>query len=114
MAVNAPEHFRSLLQPWPENATYSTSPHGEFDVIVTFETDVDALSQRFRDLTPVLKDRGALWFAWPKKASKLYIPGLTEDVIRDIGLAAGLVDVKVCAVDDDWSGLKFVRRLKHL
>lgn len=112
LAINAPEHFRSLLDPWPDGATYSTAPHGQFGVIVTFEMDADQLATRFRDLIPLLEDRGALWFAWPKKASKIYVPGLTEDTIRDIGLAAGLVDVKVCAIDEDWSGLKFVRRLK--
>ena len=111
LAVNAPDHFRSLLDPWPEGAIYSTSPHGRFGVIVTFEMDADRLAARFRELTPLLEDRGALWFAWPKKASKLYVPGLTEDTIREIGLDAGLVDVKVCAIDQDWSGLKFVRRL---
>lgn len=66
-----------------------------------------ALPREVARLAPV----GMLWIGWPKKASKVETD-LTENVVREIGLAAGLVDVKVCAIDEVWSGLKFVRRLK--
>jgi hypothetical protein len=58
-----------------------------------------------------LADRGILWISWPKKSSSL-AGDLDENVVREIGLAGGLVDVKVCALDADWSGLKFVRRVR--
>jgi len=69
------------------------------------------LEKAFRQAVPLLPPAGMLWVAWPKKASKVETD-LTEDVVRRIGLAAGLVDVKVCAITEIWSGLKFVRRLK--
>jgi hypothetical protein len=67
--------------------------------------------KRFNDLAGRLTAAGGLWIAWPKKASGVPTD-LTEDTIRDVGLGFGLVDNKVCAVDDTWSGLRFVRRLK--
>lgn len=63
-------------------------------------------------LAGVLADRGSLWISWPKKASGVKTD-LDENCIREIGLAQGLVDVKVCAVDEVWSGLKFVRRMEN-
>ena len=111
LAVDAPPHFRQILEPWPEQAVYEDSPVGEFAVIVTFESGADHILDRFNLLIPHLEDRGGLWFCWPKKASRLFVPGLTEDLIRNIGLTTGLVDNKVCAVDEAWSGLRFVRRL---
>lgn len=111
LAVNPPSHFRESLEPWPDHAVYHASPEGEYAVIVTFESSADTILDRFNGLIPHLENRGGLWFSWPKKASPLYVPGLTEDLIRNIGLTTGLVDNKVCAIDEDWSGLRFVRRL---
>lgn len=112
LANCAPAHFKALLQPVIGQALFHEAADGEYDVIVTFQTGPDAILERFKELIPHLKDRGGLWFSWPKKASRLYVPGLTEDLIRDIGLTTGLVDNKVCAIDEDWSGLRFVRRLR--
>ncbi len=67
--------------------------------------------RRLEKLAPAVEDGGMLWVSWPKKNSGVETD-LTEEVVRQAGLGAGLVDVKVCAVDDVWSGLKFVRRLK--
>ncbi len=69
------------------------------------------MERRFAELARALAPAGMLWISWPKKASGV-ATDLTEDVIRLIGLAHGLVDVKVAAVDEVWSGLKFVRRVK--
>jgi hypothetical protein len=69
------------------------------------------LERRFAALATALEPAGMLWISWPKKASRLPTD-VTENVVREIALAGGLVDVKVCAVDDTWSGLKLVRRLK--
>jgi hypothetical protein len=81
-----------------------------YDVIVVFCRDAAALRRRFGNLARRLPADGALWVAWPKKTGGL-ASDLTENAVRDHGLATGLVDVKVCAIDATWSGLKFVRRL---
>jgi hypothetical protein len=81
-----------------------------YDVIVVFCPDRAALRSRFADLATALTSAGALWVCWPKRASGVPTD-LTENAVRDHGLAVGLVDVKVAAIDAMWSGLKFVRRL---
>jgi hypothetical protein len=111
LAVDAPKHFRELLDPMPSGAVYLTKPKGEFDVIVSFHRDLETFEERFRALIPHLVDRGGLWISWPKKSSKLYVDGLHENPLRDIGLSTGLVDNKICAIDEDWSGMRFVRRV---
>jgi hypothetical protein len=82
-----------------------------YDVVVAFCPDRDRLQQRMAALPARVVTHGALWIAWPKRASGVQTD-LDENVVRDSGLAAGLVDVKVIAVDDVWSALKFVRRLR--
>ena len=81
------------------------------DYIHVFETDATRLGALFPRLDAALDDAGMVWISWPKKASKVPTT-VDENVARDLGLAARLVDVKVCAVDEVWSGLKFMRRLK--
>ena len=71
----------------------------------------DALAKEFKRVAKQLAPAGMVWISWPKKSSGV-ATDLDENLVRDIGLAAGLVDVKVCAVTDVWSGLKFVRRVK--
>jgi len=84
---------------------------GELDFAILFVTTRADLEKRFDRLRDRLKSNGMLWISWPKKTSG--VPSdLTENTVREIGLANGLVDVKVCAIDETWSGLKFVRRLK--
>ncbi len=83
---------------------------GEYDVIVAFCADRKRLAERFDANAARLTTSGALWIAWPKKASGRPTD-LTDGVVREFGLAHGLVDVKVAAIDATWSGLKFVRRL---
>ena len=80
-------------------------------MILAFCPDARRLRERFARLAPRLTTAGALWIAWPKKASGV-TTDLDENVVRDVGLAEGLVDVKVIAIDQTWSGLKFVRRLR--
>ena len=84
---------------------------GPADVILACFTDSRRLKKRIGVLKDKIKINGALWLAWPKQAAKM-ATDLDGNVVRSIGLAAGLVDVKVCAVDEHWSGLKFVYRLK--
>jgi hypothetical protein len=81
------------------------------DLVVFFTTSADALRERFDALAASLVPSGMLWIAWPKKAARVPTD-LTEDVVRQIALERGMVDVKVCAIDATWSGLKLVYRLK--
>jgi hypothetical protein len=84
---------------------------GDLDFAMLFVRGKSDLKKGFPRLRDRLVSNGALWVAWPKKASGVETD-LSEGTVRSIGLEAGLVDVKVCAVDETWSGLKFVRRLK--
>ena len=83
---------------------------GAQDVVVFFATRRAELERRFDALARMVEPAGGLWIAWPKRTAHV-ATDLTENVVRDVGLAHGLVDNKVCAVDDTWSGLRFVYRL---
>ena len=107
----APAEFLDLLRPIPEGVVLLSPRNVELDLIVFFTLSRTELSERFADLAGRLVPSGILWIGWPKKASKVETD-LDENIVREIGLAAGLVDVKVCAIDDVWSGLKFVYRVK--
>ena len=107
----APNGFETELRPLPEGVTLAGAASRTADCVLLFSTSGAHLEKAFSKAVPLLPPAGLLWVAWPKKASKVETD-LTEDVVRRIGLAAGLVDVKVCAVTEIWSGLKFVRRLK--
>ena len=82
---------------------------GTFDFVHLFVADMASLARKLPKLEPRLAEGGMLWVSWPKKTSKLFVD-LTEAGIRKVCLPIGLVDVKVCAVDNDWSGLKLMRR----
>jgi hypothetical protein len=84
---------------------------GTLDFALLFVRAQSELRKTFPRLRDRLESNGALWVSWPKKTSGVETD-LSENIIREFGLAAGLVDVKVCAVDETWSGLKFVRRLR--
>ena len=109
--VRDPRHVSALLGPLPEGVTLLSRPGRGMDYIHVFSTSVRDLERRVASLEPRLADDGMLWISWPKKTSSIE-SDLSGGEVRRIGLAAGLVDVKVCAVDDDWSALKFVVRLK--
>jgi hypothetical protein len=110
--IHAPDGFQDTLKPHPENVSFRTDLRGRsaFDVIVWFVPDSSALSRRFGEIADRLKPSGGLWVAWPKKASGV-VTDLNEAVVRQTGLEVGLVDNKVCAIDEVWSGLRFVVRL---
>jgi len=108
---NSPEGYLKTLGPLPEKAMVTESLNGTCDFIQFFTKERDGLESAFPRLKKGLAMDGALWISWPKGASKIKTD-VNENVAREIGLKNGLVDVKVCAVDDVWSGLKFVFRLK--
>jgi hypothetical protein len=106
--VASPPQLPQLLGPLPMGATSTT--RGNLDFALLFTKSLSDLEKHFGKLRDRLEPNGMLWVSWPKKTSGL-ATDLTENVVRDYGLKNGLVDVKVCAIDDTWSGLKFVRRL---
>jgi len=108
--VSAPAGFESQLEGLPDAVSLARHVRGTADVIVAFVERAGDLASRFPALARRLDPAGGLWIAWPKKTSGR-ATDLTENVVRDVGLAAGLVDNKVCAVDEVWSGLRFVVRL---
>ena len=107
---NAPRTFAGGLGKLPEGAV-ETKSAAPIDVAVLFAKSRSELEKEFAPLAARLASNGMLWVGWPKKASGVPTD-LNENLVRDIGLARGMVDVKVCAIDDTWSGLKFVYRLK--
>ena len=110
--LNPPTDFEQTLGKLPEGVQLQKHVRGEaLDVIVFFTASRRELEKRFADLAGRLSPAGGLWISWPKKASGL-ATDLTENVVREVGLQAGLVDNKICAVDEVWSGLRFVIRLK--
>ncbi len=109
LLAGAPAGF--ALEPLPPEVTVQTRAGAvPYDLVLAFCRDRTAVERRFATLTERITRAGALWIAWPKKASGVPTD-LDENVVRAVGLAAGLVDVKVIAIDATWSGLKFVRRL---
>ena len=106
--LNAPQNYLDLIGPLPDRAAIEADPT-RADILHAFVTDRADLATRADDLTRHARQGAALWLSWPKKASALFVD-LTEDGVRLAILPTGWVDVKVCAVDDDWSGLKFLRR----
>jgi hypothetical protein len=94
-------------------ATLLDRPEQGLDVVHVFTTERATLADRLAELRPLLAPTGFIWVSWPKKAAKIPTD-ITEDTIREICLPMGLVDVKVCAVDSVWSGLKLmIRKIHH-
>lgn len=107
--LGAPDNFLVTLGELPARVTVRSK--GEADVIVLFATRFSRLKTEFpKAMRMMPSDGGMLWVAWPKKAAKMDTD-LDENFIRDFGLAKGLVDTKVCAIDETWSGLRFNRRV---
>jgi len=107
--INEPNTFRPLLVGLPSDIDIKTSARGKSDLTVAFFVNRSELERRIGPLEKSIFPNGALWVAWPKRASKVPTD-MTEDVVRDVVLPRGLVDVKVCAIDETWSGLKVMWR----
>ncbi len=110
LVLNEPENYFKLLGPLPKNVKLKIDG-SMWDIIHFFATDKKQLEKMFPFLIKSLKRSGMLWISWSKKTSKI-LTDLNENIIREIGLSHGVVDVKVCAIDETWSGLKFVYRLE--
>ena len=109
--LGAPAGFEQQLSPLPDAVALLARARSPVDLILLFATQRADLARRFAKAAPTLAPAGGLWIVWPKKTSGV-ATDLTESEVRSIGLASGLVDNKVCAVSEVWSGLRFVVRVK--
>ena len=122
LTVDAPDDFNELLQPLPANvqiweteAAKMQKParsKGEIDIVHVFTNTRDGLFEAVSEARHLIKQNGSVWVSWYKKAAKLPTE-ITEDTVREAAFPLGLVDVKVCAVDEKWSGLKLVIRKEN-
>lgn len=109
--LGAPKGFDDTLGELPAGVELRRNARGTFDVLLAFFSRSVELERRLPALRAALDPAGGLWIGWPKRASGV-TTDVTEGVVRDLGLAAGLVDNKVCAIDQTWSGLRLVYRLR--
>jgi len=110
LVVRGPDDLHDLLAPLPPGVVFrSRVGKGGIDVVLLFVTRRTQLESKVDALGAAVRPSGALWVAWPKRASKV-ATDMTEDVVRDVALPLGLVDNKVCAIDATWSGLRLVWR----
>jgi Protein of unknown function (DUF3052) len=107
--LGAPDGFEATLEGLPDRVTLRTAARGTNEVLVSFHTARADLERRLPTLLKAMDVDGGLWVAWPKKASGVPTD-ITEDTVREVALPLGLVDTKVCAIDDTWSGLRIVWR----
>ena len=110
--LDAPRGYRATLGKLPPGVRVATSARGTLSFIHLFVVSRAILEKQIPRLLSALTPAGALWISWPKKSSGVETD-ITEDVVRAVALPTGLVDVKVAAIDDVWSGLKLVRRLEN-
>ena len=109
--VNQPDYYYELFSDLPLGIREVTNRKAKKNFIHYFVTDANRLKRDIKGLRREMEEDGMIWVSWPKKSAKLETD-LDENVVRNIALSNGLVDVKVCAVDEVWSGLKLVVRLK--
>ena len=109
--VNEPRYFQKQLGALPTNTHVVSKLTAPLDLVVLFVESERALAKQFPAIAKKISMNGMIWVAWPKKSSGVPTD-LSFDLVQRIGLECGLVDVKICAVDEVWSGLKFVIRLK--
>ena len=109
--INLPEHYFELFDDFPENVDVTKSKSMRKDLIHLFVPNERTMFKTLPGLKEEIKEAGCIWVSWPKKSSHLY-KDLTEDKIRNLAVELGLVDIKVCAVDENWSALKLVIPIK--
>ena len=110
--VNAPNDYKKLVEYESSDIVINPRARSQADIAHVFVTSRAELKKKLPGLMKVIKPDGTIWVSWPKKASKV-ATDMTEDAVRDVALPLGLVDVKVCAVDETWSGLKLVARVEN-
>jgi hypothetical protein len=111
-ADNAPDHYAALLEPLPEDVSFAERLTGKIDLVHLFTREAHELVPRLKQYLRAIEPDGIIWVSWPKKAAKVPT-NVTEDLVREAALPLGLVDTKVCVVDEVWSGLKLVIRVTN-
>lgn len=111
--INEPEEYIRYLGKLPKNLAIKHEFQKQVDFIHLFTRSQEELKELFPKLKEKLKKSGMIWISWPKGSCGVGVTNLNENLVRMIGLENGLVDVKVISVDEEWSGLKFVYRLKN-
>ena len=112
VTINAPANYRRLLGQIPDSVTFSERLKSGSSFVHLFTSRRSEMQKKMSILRDKISDNGAIWVSWPKKSSGIST-NVTEDVIREIALPLGFVDIKVCAVDDTWSGLKLMIRREN-
>jgi hypothetical protein len=112
LTVNAPADYSAILVDLPDGAAISDASRAGIDMVHVFTNSRDELMSELARAVRLIKPDGMIWVSWYKKAAKLPTE-ITEDTVREAAFPLGLVDVKVCAVDDRWSGLKLVIRKEN-
>lgn len=112
LVKSSPENYFDILHPLPENITFLSKAGNEIDIVHLFTRSSAELNKYLLEYKTRIKQNGAVWVSWPKKSSGIKTD-ITEDTIRSIALPMGFVDIKVCAVDETWSGLKLVIRKEN-
>ena len=110
--IDGPAGYRKLLSPLPQAVSFSTKVDSGTTFIHLFVSERKTLEKELKRLRKLIADTGTLWVSWPKKSASV-ATDVTEDVIREVALPLGFVDVKVCAVDQTWSGLKLMIRREN-
>ena len=109
LLVDAPVQYRKLVEPLPEGVKFVARLAASTDMVHIFVTKKSALAKSLKTFRAKLKSDGVVWVSWPKKTAKV-ATDVTENTVRELALPLGFVDIKVCAVDETWSGLKLVVR----
>jgi len=112
LTVDAPDYYEELLGPLPANVTIGGEIRGQVDMVHVFVNNRDELFRELAESVRLIKQNGSIWVSWYKKAANLPTE-ITEDTVREAAFPLGLVDIKVCAVDAKWSGLKLVIRKEN-
>jgi len=112
VTINAPANYRRLLGQIPDSVTFSERLKSGSSFVHLFTSRRSEMQKKMSILRDKISDNGAIWVSWPKKSSGISTD-VTEDVIREIALPLGFVDIKVCAVDETWSGLKLMIRREN-
>ncbi len=110
--INDPGHFLDICEPLPDGVELRTNARSKADTVVFFTKQRADLERRIGSFARMIFPAAGLWVCWPKRASRVPTD-MTEDVVRDVVLPLGLVDVKVAAIDDVWSGLRVVHRREN-
>jgi hypothetical protein len=109
LLAGEPDNYRKRIEPLPDGVTFDSRLSGSTNLVHFFSAKKADLAKALKSFRAKLAPEGVVWVSWPKKAAKVPTD-ITEDTVRELALPLGFVDVKVCAVDETWSGLKLVVR----